>query len=209
MKPDCLNCWKYVVFFFNFCFFLGGACIIGLGIYALLQTDIQLPTNVNINYVVGVFVFIGSILFVAGFFGCCGAIRESKCMLMTYGIILLIIFLIQIAIVVVYYIYIPKVDAAIIDVLNSGNAKEYEAIENSFKCCGWYGPNDYTSDKPSACYEDQANKTGLYTVGCKTFLFGFIYYIGGVGIAVLLVEVLGMISACCLYKGTGSGYEAA
>jgi len=209
MKSDCLNCWKYVVFFFNFLFFLGGACIIGLGIYALLQTTVQLPPGVQLKYVVGSFIFVGSILLVAGFFGCCGAIRESKCMLMTYGIILLVIFLIQIAIVVVYYIFIPKVDAAIIEVLNSGNAKDYEALEKNAKCCGWYGPKDYTGDIPGACYADEANKTGLYDRGCKEFVFTYFYYIGGVGIAILLLEVFGMISACCLYKGTDSGYEAA
>ena len=60
--------------------------------------------------------------------------KELKLILIfQYGIILLVIFLIQIAIVVVYYIFIPKVDAAIIEVLNSGNAKDYEALEKNVR----------------------------------------------------------------------------
>ena len=57
------------------------------------------------------------------------------------------------------------------------------------KCCGWYGPKDYTGDIPGACYADEANKTGLYDRGCKEFVFTYFYYIGGVGIAILLLEV--------------------
>lgn len=55
-----------------------------------------------------VLIVIGSIILVISFFGCCGAIRESTCMIMTYSSFLMVMLLIKVAIGV--YILVYSVD---------------------------------------------------------------------------------------------------
>lgn len=46
----------------------------------------------------------GSVVFLIAFFGCCGAIRESHCLTMTYASILLILIIGQIVIAVLVFV---------------------------------------------------------------------------------------------------------
>jgi len=47
---------------------------------------------------------VGSIIFVIAFFGCCGAIRESNCMIITFAVLLLAILIMEIAIRIVVFV---------------------------------------------------------------------------------------------------------
>lgn len=74
---------------------LAGAAILGVGVWVkvdsgsllgLLETVEDAPDElsqlVNVSYLL---IGVGAVLLVIGFLGCCGAIRESRCMLMTVG----------------------------------------------------------------------------------------------------------------------------
>ncbi|KAJ8966208.1 hypothetical protein NQ317_001306 [Molorchus minor] len=56
-----------------------------------------------------ILIIIGAIVFITAFLGCCGAVKESTCMLTTYAIVLLTIFIIQVAIAV--YVFIQVKDS--------------------------------------------------------------------------------------------------
>ena len=45
-----------------------------------------------------VLLFIGGVIFVVAFFGCCGAWRENRCLIYTYGAILVIILISQVSV---------------------------------------------------------------------------------------------------------------
>uniref|UniRef100_A0A4W6BRQ4 Uncharacterized protein n=1 Tax=Lates calcarifer TaxID=8187 RepID=A0A4W6BRQ4_LATCA len=71
---------KYLLFTFNFLFFVGGIIILGLSIHVRNNkadyqiTDELLPA-------INLLVFIGAVTLIFGFLGCCGAIQESRCLL--------------------------------------------------------------------------------------------------------------------------------
>ncbi|XP_041472364.1 CD63 antigen-like [Lytechinus variegatus] len=158
----------------------------------------------------------GGAIMVVGFFGCCGAIRESVCQLSTYFVIVFIIFCAEIAAGVWMYIEKDKIgDSAgeyfdkLVQEKYSGDVSVQILVDYTqkrFRCCGASGPDDWTlSNQPipdscgrnctEGCY-DTVNE-GLYEEGCKVKIVDILkqnLYIVGVACAtVALVEVLAMI----------------
>lgn len=71
---------------FIYNFQLLGAAILGVGIYVTVSTgDLQQINDIVSSPAIG-FIVIGAIVFLIAFFGCCGAIRESHCMVITVSI---------------------------------------------------------------------------------------------------------------------------
>lgn len=65
---------------------LAGIAVVSLGIWML--TDATMYLNVvqnDANFHTGIYVMIaaGALMFIVGFLGCCGALKESPCMLVT------------------------------------------------------------------------------------------------------------------------------
>jgi len=63
-----------------------GCCIIGVGIWILVDDHINdyvqgADEFASLHVVAYILIAIGGIIMVCGFCGCCGAIRESQCML--------------------------------------------------------------------------------------------------------------------------------
>jgi hypothetical protein len=83
---------KIVLFVFNFLWLLLGSAILYLGIRVLLKynNDIANVIKETPSHAAIVLISAGGVIFLISFLGCCGAIRESYCMLNTYsGLILL------------------------------------------------------------------------------------------------------------------------
>lgn len=115
------TCAKYALFCFNAVFFMGACLALGTGIWMVLDTEaihtlvrvadaIYGYTNGTSNHnlqselMPGVISQSGSILIAAGsvalivsFLGCCGALKESQCLLASYGILLGLILGLEVA----------------------------------------------------------------------------------------------------------------
>ena len=64
---------------------LGGACLLGLGIWVIVDpTGFREIVAANPLLITGAYILLamGGLLFLLGFLGCCGAIRENKCLLL-------------------------------------------------------------------------------------------------------------------------------
>lgn len=75
---------------------------------------------------------VGGVVFVIAFLGCCGAVRESSCMVLTFSICLILIFLFEIGIGIAGY---SKHDH-LPDILEEGfnhTLKEYKSNEEAWK----------------------------------------------------------------------------
>ncbi|GLD45797.1 tetraspanin-8 [Lates japonicus] len=68
---------------------LSGCIILGVGIYLKVSKDGNQITNESLPGI-DLMIAIGVIIMVLGFLGCCGAIRENRCMLLLVSIIILI-----------------------------------------------------------------------------------------------------------------------
>uniref|UniRef100_A0A9J8AWK3 Tetraspanin 34a n=1 Tax=Cyprinus carpio carpio TaxID=630221 RepID=A0A9J8AWK3_CYPCA len=100
---------------------LAGAAILGVGIWVeedrvsllgILENIEDAPPELaqlaNIGYVL---IGVGAFLVLMGFLGCCRAVKGSKCMLVSFFSIMLIIFLVEVAAVIVLFVFKPLVRA--------------------------------------------------------------------------------------------------
>ncbi|XP_072242097.1 CD81 antigen-like [Leuresthes tenuis] len=102
----CTKCIKYMLFFFNFIFWLAGGVILGVALW--LRHDSQ-TSNLLIlqfeghqapgTFYISVYILIavGALMMLVGFLGCYGAIQESQCLLGTFFFFLVILFACEVA----------------------------------------------------------------------------------------------------------------
>nr|XP_030706709.1 CD151 antigen isoform X1 [Globicephala melas]XP_030706710.1 CD151 antigen isoform X1 [Globicephala melas]XP_030706711.1 CD151 antigen isoform X1 [Globicephala melas]XP_030706712.1 CD151 antigen isoform X1 [Globicephala melas] len=103
-------CLKYLLFTFNCCFWLGGCGILGVGIwlaatqgnFATLSSSFPSLSAANLLIVTGTFVM------AIGFVGCIGAIKENKCLLLTFFVLLLLVFLLEASLAILFFAYTDK-----------------------------------------------------------------------------------------------------
>ncbi|XP_076346407.1 CD9 antigen-like isoform X2 [Tachypleus tridentatus] len=159
------KCAKGVLIAFNLIFWLSGAAMLGTGIYFLVDTDkVTLyrlfytdGSYALIHYLAYALIGVGGLVFVVGFFGCCGAVRESKCMLVTYFIFLFLILGCETAVGILAVIFQDKVIKTLEENVSSKLKNKYgldETITESidlaqakFDCCGVKKALDYDKSK--------------------------------------------------------------
>ena len=117
-----------------------GCVVLGVGIYALVdgqalmdlvntQTDVTLTVFTSAAYIL---IAVSVLVVIVSFFGCCGAIKENRCMLGTYFTVILLMFItLIVGSVIGYATSIDKVEDAIEKTMekfkdNPDNAKDDE-----------------------------------------------------------------------------------
>uniref|UniRef100_M3XJU0 Tetraspanin n=1 Tax=Latimeria chalumnae TaxID=7897 RepID=M3XJU0_LATCH len=78
-------CLKYLLFVFNFFFWVGGATVMAVGIWTLIEKSDYLSLLASSTFAVSAYIliFAGGLVMVTGFLGCCAVIREQKSCLCT------------------------------------------------------------------------------------------------------------------------------
>uniref|UniRef100_A0A8C4XPD7 Tetraspanin-3 n=15 Tax=Neognathae TaxID=8825 RepID=A0A8C4XPD7_FALTI len=146
-----------------------------------------------------IIIAVGTLLFIIGLIGCCATIRESRCGLATFVIILLLVFITEVVVVVLGYIYRAKVedevDHSIQKVYNGYNGTNPDAasraidyVQRQLRCCGihnysdwentvWFKQTKNNSVPLSCCKAALSNCTGsltrpmdLYSEGCEALV---------------------------------------
>ncbi|XP_078107337.1 CD81 antigen-like [Sander vitreus] len=102
----CTKCIKYMLFFFNFIFWLAGGVILGVALWLrhdpktsnLLELEFDGAHPPSTFYIsVHILIAVGAVMMVVGFLGCYGAIQESQCLLGTFFACLVILFACEVA----------------------------------------------------------------------------------------------------------------
>ncbi|KAJ1139579.1 hypothetical protein NDU88_005948 [Pleurodeles waltl] len=89
---------KYLMFVFNVLIFIGGICLLAVGIWVVADPDgFQSIVTSNPLLTTGAFIIlmVGVALSLLGFLGCFGAIRENKVLLMAFFVLLLVMFIVE------------------------------------------------------------------------------------------------------------------
>jgi len=149
MANCCDSMLKYIVFLFNFCFFITGCLLIGFGAYVQIEMksyfDFLGTPYLNSSII---FIIIGCVILVVAFFGCCGACTENACMLYTYATLMALILLVEIGLAVTIYVFKGDARKFVSDAMqkgmeNYGSDDQYkgvhetwDAIQADFDCCG-------------------------------------------------------------------------
>ncbi|NXH56225.1 TSN8 protein, partial [Rhabdornis inornatus] len=138
-----------------------GCIILGFSIWIRVSDGQQVNACSHISNItlagVNLLIAVGAIIMILGFLGCCGAVKESRCMLMLFFIALLLILILQIVGGVLGAVNKSQVESAfnstlstMVDSLQSitGEHKEYQEefqkFEKKNQCCGLLnGPKDW------------------------------------------------------------------
>ncbi|XP_008328847.1 tetraspanin 35 isoform X1 [Cynoglossus semilaevis] len=170
----CYGLLKVMMFVFNGIIFLAGAAILAVGIWVKVDSGSvlnflgeienapeELSQVLNVGYLL---IAIGALLVVIGFLGCCGAIRENKCMLLLFFLIVLLVFIAEVAGAVVILVFRPLVDqifeklgtAAVQNIQNDYGQNPdvtglWDTTMTTLKCCGFYNSSDFVG---SPYYEE-------------------------------------------------------
>uniref|UniRef100_A0A6G1SMJ9 Tetraspanin-33 n=1 Tax=Aceria tosichella TaxID=561515 RepID=A0A6G1SMJ9_9ACAR len=148
-------CVKYSLFFFNFMFWLIGTVMIGLGAWSfseevseygysrLLKVDSALHLVLHVSLAM---IIVGGITFLMSFAGCLGALRENICLLKLYSFMLLFLFIGEVVLSTVAFVF-PN---AFLQYFKDGLSKDLimkyrddpnlqniiDGMQTGLKCCG-------------------------------------------------------------------------
>lgn len=190
------SCARILLIAFNFIFWLSGVAILGVGIWILADPNLQDYIEVihskdeqyfrNAAYILIAF---GAFIFLVGFCGCCGAIRNSKCLLGFYIFFLVLVFAGELAAGILAAVYkdeiINKFDQELTKSIQEdykNNPSSWDAVQNELKCCGGISPNDYDNSTwqnaqtnsqikvPTSCCTLADNGTSLDKPSCQARL---------------------------------------
>ncbi|XP_050447155.1 tetraspanin-1 isoform X1 [Cataglyphis hispanica] len=103
------QCAKYFLCFFNFVFFVAGGAALTVGIWLfadrssftnligkLDETDILNKTDADVIRMISyILIVAGALTFIVSFLGYCGAMFESRCLLCVYGILILLVLVLE------------------------------------------------------------------------------------------------------------------
>ncbi|KYO35843.1 tetraspanin-1 [Alligator mississippiensis] len=232
---SCFSFIKVIMILFNLAIFLGGAALLGVGIWVSVDGSSFMkifgPVSSSVLQFVNVGYFliaIGAVLLVLGFLGCCGAQKESKCLLITFFSIVLIIFIAEIAAAVVALVYTSTAEtllkATVTPVLkdNYGKSSDITQIWNTtmeeLHCCGLTNYTDFTNSPyynnngqtyPSYCCPKGMSRCNETLAdlrdapGCFEQLLEEIRtnasVVGGVAAGICALEIAAMVVAMYLY----------
>lgn len=105
-----------------------------------------------------------------------------------------------------------------------GVQKTLDKIQEQFTCCGIKSPEDWlstpfgeTTNAPDSCCKVESENCGvgqlvkpftnLNSAGCLSKFYGFVennaFLVGGVGIGIIIIQLISVIAGCCLAKRMG------
>ncbi|XP_031567261.1 tetraspanin-17-like [Actinia tenebrosa] len=170
-------CVKYLLFFFNVFFWLIGGLMISIGLYARFEkTAYQEFFSDVLTDPAFALIIVGAIMFILGFSGCIGALRENICLLKFFSIFLAIIFFLQLSLGVAAFVFQDKVEEVIVDKLQVA-IKKYrdnydlqnliDGVQQEFKCCGGKDVDDWDQNIYFNCSSPGSESCGVPFSCCK------------------------------------------
>ncbi|XP_036037211.1 tetraspanin-11 isoform X2 [Onychomys torridus] len=141
---------KYLLFFFNFFFWVGGAAVMAVGIWTLVEKSGYLGILASSTFAASAYIliFAGALVMTTGFLGFGAIIREQKSCLSMYFCLLLVIFLVELVAGVLAHVYYQRLSDELKQHLNSTLTERYgqpraaeitasmDRLQQDFKCCG-------------------------------------------------------------------------
>ncbi|XP_071443314.1 CD9 antigen [Hetaerina americana] len=153
----CYSVLKFLVIIINLLFWLTGLAVMVFATWMLVDPTFLVSVAQNeTSYYAGLYILlgIGCLAFIVGLFGCCGAYKESQCMLVTFFCLLLVIVVGEIAGGAWAWNHSEDLEKMVRENVKKTVQKEYnsvqsrtiafDAIQRGLQCCGANGPSDWS-----------------------------------------------------------------
>ncbi|XP_054998185.1 tetraspanin-11 [Sorex araneus] len=141
---------KYLLFVFNFFFWAGGAAVLALGVWTLVEKSSYLGVLASSTFAASACILIlaGGLVMLTGFLGFRAVVREDRGCLSTYFCLLLVIFLVELVAGVLAHVYYQRLSEelrlhltrTLVENYGQPQAAEITAsmdrLQQDFRCCG-------------------------------------------------------------------------
>ncbi|KAI4586223.1 hypothetical protein MJG53_004010 [Ovis ammon polii x Ovis aries] len=141
---------KYLLFVFNFFFWVGGAAVMAVGVWTLVEKSGYLGVLASSTFAASAYIliFAGALVMLTGFLGFGAIIREDRGCLSAYFCLLLAIFLVELVAGVLAHVYYQRLSDELKQHLTRTLAENYmqpgaaeitasvDRLQQDFKCCG-------------------------------------------------------------------------
>jgi CD63 antigen len=229
--PCCKKFAQITLFIVNCIFFVIGVALIVLGSLILSKE------RAIVNEVGDIFksspillLILGSITFVVATLGCCGAAKESRCLLYSYSACIAVLLLLQVSGIILYFTHRRHLsEYALHQTLSVfkhyNTTKEYrkmvDEVQVKFQCCGSESFSDYKIHRinngtiPDSCCPGKAcnnDNSNVFKQGCALALVRFLTDNAAVMISTLVIEmliqVLAIVMACFVVRENAEAYKS-
>lgn len=227
MAQHCLKCLKYTMCVANLLCFMCGVAVLCFGVYMMMKFELPLTPTLAKFSIPNILLISGIIITCVSFLGFLGALKENRCLLLTFFLLLFLVMLMELSAACLLLMYEGEIPKWVEHDLNEGlkEAKErnststmsdWDLLQRELDCCGVQNRTDWGDKVPgSCCLSDCDTPQAKYREkGClvklKT-LFEDNFLTTGISVIVLcIIEVLGMCFAMTLFchiSRSGLGYK--
>jgi len=223
-----MKCIKYLLFLFNLVFVIIGIVLIAVGVsvrlgfkpyYDLVDTsEFSTPPNL--------FIAVGVIVFFIAFLGCCGAVKENNCMMMTYSVLVGLLLVVELGAAFAAFALQDDVEGLLFKGLNEtqhhyslnttdqrhiDETKSWDLMQHTLKCCGTHNFTDWgtiissqnkTFEIPQSCCIEDAIDCSLkahVNVTSKWDEAAKVIHVGGCldkAVNDIAIKTLGIVGIC-------------
>ncbi|XP_063385004.1 CD63 antigen-like [Cydia fagiglandana] len=121
---------KFLLFIFNLVFALVGATVLGIGVAGYLKVEaVARILGSHGGHVPIFYIVLGSLVFGVAFFGCCGAVTESQCMLFTFSIFMGLLMALKVILIALVFVKKEWLDVVITNTNETLEAKGAEPVD--------------------------------------------------------------------------------
>ncbi|XP_032372622.1 leukocyte surface antigen CD53 [Etheostoma spectabile] len=225
MAQGCLKCLKYTMCFANLLIFICGVAVLGFGVYMMVNFKLAAltPTLASFNFA-NMLLVCGIVITCVSFLGFLGALKENRCLLLTFFLLLFILMLVELTVACLLLMYEGEIGRLVKEDLTKGLEKargsnstsEWDLVQETLDCCGVENVTDWLPNIPRSCYTSGwgSSKPEYRKQGCLLMLknlFEENFLTTGISVIVLcIIEVLGMCFAMTLFchiSRSGLGYK--
>mmetsp|Transcript_37336 Transcript_37336/g.96525 ORF Transcript_37336/g.96525 Transcript_37336/m.96525 type:complete len:259 (-) Transcript_37336:567-1343(-) len=169
----------------------------------LLGADQQGVCTALSNFPIGI-VILGAFVFILAILGCCGAVKENRCLLVVFFIIVFVLTVAQAAVAIAAFAFTGNFITAVQVMWTKMSTSQRESIERVFDCCG------LSAEVPSPvipCASPVTADAGYCQDVIASLISSNVAIFAGVGVAVVFIEISGLVSSCCVRAGASKKKE--
>lgn len=234
MNRSTVNCLKSLVVMLNFLCWLCGAFVIGFGEFQMVNSKFaSLVTTFWPVYPANTLVATGTIVTCVCYLGVLGGMKENRCMLITFFVLLFILMLVELAMACVFLVYSREIDTYFerdlmgsLEIYRSSSPEgnmtiknDFDAVQYLFRCCGVHGVADWEGNVPiTCCTQDPCDipiqQRPHWEEGCLEKLrdwFARNYRSTGAGVVTMFIIQFVCLSVTiplfCHFSRRGLGYQ--